>query len=91
MSREFLRGIPAKLQQEKVDRIIKASYNDLYTTASAGATSYFYDRSLTNQADELVPFFKERFPDCKITYEEHWGKDADDTPLLRKGIRIDWS
>ena len=30
--------------------------------------------------EELIPFFEERFPNCKITYEES-----------RKGILIDWS
>ena len=108
LSREFLRGIPAKIQREKVDRIIKAFYHDLYTTASAGATSYFYNRSLIPDTppiktvvtkvyesimspDELVPLFKEKFPDCKITYEEQWVNTADNTRVLKKGIRIDWS
>jgi len=118
LSREFLRGIPAKIQREKVDRIIKSFYHDLYTVASAGATSYFYNRSLIPDTlpiktvcskksmmtfaqseiyesimspDELVPLFKEKFPDCKITYEEQWVNTTDNTRLLKKGIRIDWS
>lgn len=31
---------------------------------------------------ELIPYFQERFPYCKITYEDS---------ELRKGILIDWS
>lgn len=31
---------------------------------------------------ELIPFIQERFPKCKITYEDS---------ELRKGILIDWS
>jgi hypothetical protein len=39
-------------------------------------------KTYTIPIKELIPFFQERFPNCKITYEES---------EFRKGILIDWS
>jgi hypothetical protein len=39
-------------------------------------------KTYTIPINELIPFFQERFPKCKITYEER---------EFRKGILIDWS
>jgi len=45
----------------------------------------------TSPIDELIPYFQERFPDCKITYQEIWFDTTPTTKELKKGIVIDWS
>jgi hypothetical protein len=41
--------------------------------------------------EELLPYFQEKFPDCKLTYEEKWVDVTKDKKILKKGIFIDWS
>jgi hypothetical protein len=42
-------------------------------------------------ATELIPLFKEKFPDCTITYQEIWTDTDAKTRVLKEGILIDWS
>ena len=48
-------------------------------------------QSYTIPMDELLPMFQEKFPDCKVTYEEGWMNSTPTQKVLRKGIMIDWS
>lgn len=47
--------------------------------------------------DDVVEGIKNKFPDCKVTYEETWVEDISRqntgqiTKTLKKGIIIDWS
>ena len=41
--------------------------------------------------DELLPLFREKFPDCSISYQEIWSESTPGTRVLKKGILIDWS
>ena len=40
---------------------------------------------------EIIAGFFERFPGCKVYYEEVWVESGTDTKTLKKGIVIDWS
>jgi hypothetical protein len=44
---------------------------------------------ITNE--DYISAFKQRFPGCKITYEEKWVDASSNTKHLTKGILIDWS
>ena len=44
---------------------------------------------ITNE--DYISAFKQRFPDCRITYEEKWVDASSNTKHLTKGILIDWS
>ena len=41
--------------------------------------------------DELIQLFKERFPDCTITYQELMVDTKFNFKVPQKGILIDWS
>ena len=44
---------------------------------------------LTN--DDLIAGFQDRFPGCKVFYEEVWVATGPSTQNLKKSIVIDWS
>lgn len=41
--------------------------------------------------NELIHGLQNRFPGCKISYEESWVETNSNTRTLKKGILIDWS
>jgi hypothetical protein len=102
-SREYLQSIPEKRKQEQIDNIIQGFKVDILNAAAMGGTSYRYVKSergrvhsrhppppqLTNE--ELIAGFQERFPGCKVFYEESWVASSATTQTLVKGIVIDWS
>ncbi len=101
-SREYLQAIPQERKKQLVDRIIQGFINDIHTAAAVGMTSYRYVRPTAMGVNsyppdpvltdaELVAGFFERFPGCKVYYEEVWVESGTDTKTLKKGIVIDWS
>jgi hypothetical protein len=44
-----------------------------------------YDATYSVPIEELIPLFQEKFPNCKVTYQDAYGDE------LKKGILIDWS
>jgi hypothetical protein len=42
-------------------------------------------------AEEIIEYLKEKFPDCKVSYEEQWHDVAPGRRELKKGILVDWS
>ena len=103
-SREYLQSIPQQRKQEEIDRIVNNFKIQIFTAAAAGFTSYRYlrDDRATQQVGvghpvvvltdaEIVAGFFERFPGCKVYYEEAWVESGKDTKTLKKGIVIDWS
>jgi hypothetical protein len=103
-SREYLQSIPQQRKQEEIDRIVNNFKIQIFTAAAAGFTSYRYvrdDRANHHIAGghplvvltdpEIIAGFFERFPGCKVYYEEAWVESGKDTKTLKKGIVIDWS
>ncbi len=101
-SREYLQAIPQERKKQQVDRIIQGFINDIHTAAAVGLTSYRYVRPTTTVGKsyppdpvltdaEIIAGFYERFPGCKVYYEEVWVESAINTKTLKKGIVIDWS
>jgi hypothetical protein len=41
--------------------------------------------------EEIIEYLKEKFPDCKVSYEEQWQDVAPGRRELKKGILVDWS
>lgn len=41
--------------------------------------------------EEMAEFLQERFPDCKVSYEEAWIDTSPGKKELKKGILVDWS
>lgn len=41
--------------------------------------------------EDIISGFQERFPGCKVFYEEAWVATGPNTQTLKKGIVIDWS
>jgi hypothetical protein len=85
----------------EANRLINQFIDLLYQTAGYGDKSYFYDMSKlqyvspelsTNQdftysisIEKLIYYLNNKFPNCKITYQDAYGEK------LKKGILIDWS
>ena len=102
-SREYLQSIPEKRKQEQIDDIVQSFINELRTAAAVGGTSYRYVRPSRDSCamsyppppvlnnDDLIAGFQERFPGCKVFYEEVWVATGPNTQNLKKGIVIDWS
>jgi hypothetical protein len=94
-SREYLQSIPQQRKQDEIDRIVNKFKTQIFTAAAAGFTSYRYVRDarpvvvLTDA--EIIAGFFERFPGCKVYYEDVWVESGKDTKTLKKGIVIDWS
>jgi hypothetical protein len=40
---------------------------------------------------DLVVGFEERFPDCKVSYQENWTERIGSMRYLKKGILLDWT
>lgn len=103
-SREYLQSIPEKRKQEQIDSIVQGFKIEIQNAAAMGGTSYRYVKSERGRAhaythppppqltnEELIAGFKERFPGCKVFYEESWVASSATTQTLVKGIVIDWS
>jgi hypothetical protein len=41
--------------------------------------------------EELIEALQERFPDCKIYYDEKWVSSGPDKQELKKGITVEWA
>jgi hypothetical protein len=86
-SRDYLQAVPQQKKKEQMDKIVQEIIGDIHTAAAAGGTSYRYVRESSALTDaEIVAGFFERFPGCKVYYEEA----VDHTKRLKKGIVIDW-
>lgn len=101
-SREYLQAVPQEVKQKHIDTIVNSFIQRLLNLAASGEKSYTWwrtyvpssgliiDTSMLSDAEIVAGFF-ERFPGCKIYYEEAWVEAGRDTKTLKKGIVIDWS
>lgn len=99
ISRATLQGMPEKTRQLIIHSIVDGTVSLIQHAANTGRTSYTYDpvqdieryksRSITT--DNLVAAFKQKFPDCDVSYEETWVEIRPGNKVIKKGIVIDWS
>jgi hypothetical protein len=102
-SREYLLGLPEKWKLEVIQERIKDTVETVKKVARSGMTVYMWDiKSIRLQGeswpllpvitnDDYVAALKEKFPDCSVSYQEHWVPTSPFTRELQKGIVIDWS
>ncbi len=102
-TRDYLQSAPEREKQTRIDEIVNSFRNELYNAAKMGKKSYMYVRPQKTTGvnswppppeitdDEVIAGLFERFPGCKIYYEEQWVNVSSDTRTLKKGIVIDWS
>jgi hypothetical protein len=106
-TRDYLQSAPEREKQSYINGIVNSFTNELYNAAKMGKKSYMYVRPQKKAGpqisfplppqpseitdDELIAGLFERFPGCKIYYEEKWIDTLTDTRVLKKGIVIDWS
>ena len=86
-SKAYLQSIPILRKNDYINSFIDDSIGKIENAAGIGKTSYLISlymqppftnpHNITNA--ELINLYKERFPDCKVSYVEH------------NGIQIDWS
>jgi len=87
-SREYLQSVPQQKKKEQIDKIVQEIIGDIHIAAAVGGTTYRYVRESSELTEpEIVAGFFERFPGCKVYYEEA----VDHTKRLKKSIVIDWS
>jgi hypothetical protein len=87
-SRDFLKSMPEQRKKQQIDTIVQGFIHDIQTAAALGITSYRYVREDSALTDaEIVAGFFERFPGCKVYYENI----ITETSKLKRSIVIDWS
>lgn len=101
-TRDYLQSAPEREKQNCINGIVNSFTNELYNAAKMGKKSYMYIRPQKKGVncwppppeitdDELIAGLFDRFPGCKIYYEEQWVDTSNDTRVLKKGFVIDWS
>ncbi len=100
-SRTYLQSLPAAARKAEFDQLFRTFIGEVAQAARAGKTSYVFSMQLvgptgrppggTWTADELLPLFKEKFPDCTVHYEEMWIDVTSTSRHFSKRIVIDWS
>ena len=105
-SREYLQSIPEQRRQAHINAIINSHSQRILNVAGEGNTSYTYvpDNRIDRQfrqthgnlqtvvaTEELIAAFQQKFPGCKVSYEENWVNTTPATKVLTTGIVIDWS
>lgn len=87
-SRDFLQSMPEQRKKRQIDNIVQGFIHDIQTAAALGITSYRYVKEETTLTDaEIVAGFFERFPGCKVYYEDI----ITEANKLKRSIVIDWS
>ena len=94
-SRATLKGMPEQGKQNYLDLICQGFITELKTAASHGHSRYVYNipdnlpHKITK--DDLIKDFIKKFPDCLISFCEHWTVKNDFRPTKTDTIVIDWS
>ena len=81
LSRAYLKSLSDTVRMVEFEKLIAPVLNDVEQAARAGRASYAFSTRqviFSWTAEELLPLFKAKFPDCTITYAE-------------KLIVIDWN
>jgi len=101
LSREYLQSIPAQRRQAHINTIIHSHIQQIQNVAAEGKTSYTYFPNNRREyhlgyqqavtTEELIAAFQQKFPGCKVSYEEKWVNTTPATKVLTTGIVIDWS
>jgi len=95
---KFIKGFMRELEQNAAEG--KTSYRVSLGNNYAGMKPYkatlnmntgtaIDEPVITNE--DYISAFKQRFPGCRITYEEKWIDASSNTKHLTKAILIDWS
>ena len=95
---KFIKGFMRELEQNAAEG--KTSYRVSVGNNYAGMK--YYHQPLNMNAgmaldepvittEDYISAFKQKFPGCRITYEEKWIDASSNTKHLTKGIIIDWS
>jgi hypothetical protein len=104
-SRTYLQGLPAAYRKGQFESAIIPILSEVRRVAREGKTSYAFSILRAGQAhhpqtalslalwtaEELLPLFKDKFPDCAVNYEEAWIDETPTRRCLSKRIVIDWS
>ena len=90
----YLQSMPDRRKQEIIDKVIQGFLQYLLNTAACGKTSYTFDTagiSPTITSEDLVAAFKNKFPDCSVSYQEVSIAVTSFNKVIKKNIVIDWS
>jgi hypothetical protein len=104
-SRSYLQNKPEEEKKFRISSVIQSFIHQLVRDAEAGKTLYFYNIEQRIRAcatsyppppppltiDDLLSGFREKFPDCLVSYQENWVDVGTNMRHLKKGILIDWS
>jgi hypothetical protein len=104
-SREYLVNLPIKIRKELVAQFCEGLLRKVVEDATAGKSSSILSIPTTNihghsivrmgqsplTKEEVLEFLQEKFPDCKIYYDEKWISSAPDKQELKKGITVEWA
>jgi hypothetical protein len=106
-TREFLTNLPIEMRKQYVEQQCREKIQYILGDARNGKTSSLVSIPDVNNRhgsysqtpwtknhpskEEMAEFFQEKFPDCKISYEEMWVETLPGKKELKKGILVDWS
>lgn len=103
-TREELQNLPKELRKGYLNQVVNRYVQEIINAASNGKTSTVIEMLIdgkncgriqtwekTPTYEEMEEILKERFPGCRIAYEEVWVEKDINTRVLKKGIVIDWS
>jgi len=106
-TRQALQNIPNENKRNEVNNMINQFIDELLRHAGQGRKSYFYNMTnmefsrnplvpIVNNVysvpiDEILVMFRERFPDCIVSYQEILTEGAGGIRSVKKGILIDWA
>jgi hypothetical protein len=102
LNREYLQSLYYYRKNEIIRRsmhdIFEKNIRNLIEAASEGKLFYTFVLDVKSELfthiaitkDELINLFQDKFPDCKITFEEFWLATLE-KPIHQRCIRVDWS
>jgi hypothetical protein len=106
-TREYLLSLPTQARKQYMLQIVEQYVQNIVAAARSGKTSLMISLAdNSNKAiahyiahpwqvyptvEEIRETLLEKFPECKITYEEKWVETAPGKKELKKGLEVDWS
>lgn len=104
-NREYLLNLPADMRKQHMKQYVEQYVQNILGAARLGNTSYMISDNSNNPRghqypepwrapptqEEIREALLEKFPDCKITYEEKWVSTGPTQQELKKGLVVDWS
>lgn len=105
-SREYLINLPIEMRRHHIENACRDKVQYVLAAARQGKTqclipfpetprgiaigsSHLYQQPPSKE--EMIDYFTEVFPDCRITYEEKWIEVTPGRKELKNGIQIDWN